>query len=332
SIVKFISPQKRLSFLMILTIALLVVWIHSQNTSYEQPEYVPPTSEQVVFWSERIAEMGGYQAYELFSKFYSESEIGIQHENAHFFGEALYAIEGIKGVVVCDARFAFGCYHSFFGFALLDQGLGILTDLDQACIEVYGRKGLGCQHGIGHGVLAELGYDKLDESLEACRTLDWDGPIGGCTSGVFMEHNFATMQDQGRVREAGEQGLHFPCNVVGNTFLEACYFDQPQWWWAGQQFSYERVGQLCQEAPTDTERTACYRGVGNLVAGFKGFELDAIIDGCAQMPDVEAELYCIEGASWLMAAQPEYEHIWNELCSYFEGDAHTRCEEARYMI
>ena len=286
--------------------------------------------KDVAYWSQKITALGGAEAYQLFSTFYDDAQIGLQHENAHIFGEALYKVEGIPGVAVCDSNYAFGCYHSFFGFALLDKGLGIIADLDQACIDVYGRKGLGCQHGIGHGVLVELGYDALTPSLEACSTLDWKEPIGGCTSGVFMEFNFHTMSEDG-TRQLDERGPHYPCFDVPQKFKEACYFEQPQWWLVGDG-DYIVTGERCDAAPSAVERTACYRGVGNTTAGQSGFSVTTIKQSCGMMPHDEGELLCLEGAAWLMSAEPGFEDIWEQVCDHLTGDSLRRCIASKDFI
>ncbi len=282
-------------------------------------------NQQVLeYWLDVIKEEGGKAAYEKFADTYKALRNGEQHEFAHIFGEALYKVEGVPGVAVCDSQFAFGCYHSFFGFALLDKGLDIIKDLDQACIDVYGRKGLGCQHGIGHGVITELGYDKLDESLEACMRLDWQEPIGGCTSGVFMEFNFATM-DQGEIRQPEDKGEYYPCTEVEKRFSQACYFEQPAWWSVRSDQDFELVGVRCEAVADTLNREACYRGVGNVVAGMTEYSLDEITAACKLMPNEEGEILCIEGATWIVSAQPEFEDVWQSLCEPYTGDYYDRC-------
>lgn len=289
-------------------------------------------NEQVLeYWLDVIKEEGGKSAYEKFATTYQTLRNGAQHEKAHIFGEALYKVEGVPGVAVCDSRFAFGCYHSFFGWALIDKGLDTIKELDQACIDVYGRKGLGCQHGIGHGVITELGYDKLGESLSACMQLDWQEPIGGCTSGVFMEFNFATM-DQGEIRQPENKGEYYPCTEVEKRFSQACYFEQPAWWSARSDKDFVLVGKRCEAVADITNREACYRGAGNVIAGMTEYSLEEIAAACRLMPNLEGEVLCIEGATWITSAQPEFKDTWRTLCDPYEGEYHERCVRSHDFI
>lgn len=290
------------------------------------PEELQLNAEQeVAYWVDRIKKIGGKETYEEFGKLYSkEDNIGTQHQKAHLFGEALYKGLGVDGVAVCDSNFGFGCYHSFFGFAILDKGVAVLPELDQACIEVYGKKGLGCQHGIGHGVIVEMGYDELASALTECSKLDWQGPIGGCTSGVLMEYNHHTMEDSG-VREPVAGDYHYPCNSVENRFVEACYFEQPAWWSVLTGTDYVFIGKECEKAPPGLAREACYRGVGNLAAGVLSFSLPEITKSCQMMPNIDGEILCVEGAAWIVSYEPSKKDTWTELCEPYEGEYHRRC-------
>ncbi|MEX0917808.1 MAG: hypothetical protein WDZ93_01495 [Candidatus Paceibacterota bacterium] len=287
--------------------------------------------EVAAFWAAAVAEKGGRKAYMWFGEVYSHLSEVQQHSYAHVFGEALYKTEGIPGVAVCDSGYGFGCYHSFFGRALIENGLSILSELDQACIDAYGPKGLGCQHGIGHGVIAELGYDELNKSLEACMRLNWQGPIGGCTSGVFMEYNFATMQ-QADMRQPGEWGMHHPCTEVDDRYIEACYFEQPAWWSALNGQDYAAVGDLCSEIEDQKGREACYRGAGNVIAGLQEYDVDEMLAACGTMPDREGEMLCIEGAVWIVSNQPAFKDEWERLCDSLDGEYHRRCLMSHDLI
>jgi len=288
-------------------------------------------SDEMEYWISYIESTDAQQAYTYFGEIYDQSIYTVQHSHAHVFGEALYKTTGIEGVSVCDSNYGFGCYHSFFGWALNTEGAGIITKLDRACVDAYGEKGLGCQHGLGHGVLVEFGYEKLSQSLDLCKTLSWQEPIGGCTSGVFMEYNFNTMGD-GEIRKPREDNLHYPCNVVDDVYGEACYFEQPQWWYYQTRSDYGAVGELCSEAPYVLQREACFRGVGNSVAGTREYDVAGMLGTCSLMPDEESRLLCIEGATWLMSAQPEFKGMWEEMCSALRGDAKTRCLDSKNWI
>ena len=286
---------------------------------------------EVGYWVDVIDTVGGFEAYKLFGQTFATEDDHYQHTQAHVFGESLYKAMGVDGVAVCDSNFGFGCYHSFFGWALLDNGLGIINRLDEACIEVYGTKGLGCQHGIGHGVIAELGYDQLESALEACATLTWKEPIGGCSSGVYMEYNFFTMGDSS-MRSVEEGGPHYPCSDLLAKFQPGCYFEQPAWWMAYTSKDFVYVGERCAEVADLVNRRACYRGTGNAAAGSLLYDIPKIQAACADMNDAEGAMLCTEGATWIIAAQPEFKDVWMQLCEPLDGSYRERCIESRNFI
>lgn len=281
-------------------------------------------SEETRYWIDVIQDVGGVAAYQHFDEKYANKEINFTHDLAHSFGEALYKVEGIDGVSVCDSNHGFGCYHSFFGWALLDNGLDVITDLDEACIAVYGEKGLGCQHGIGHGVLAELGSENLRDSLEACSTLNWQGPVGGCTSGVFMEYNFSSMGTR-HLRDYVPGETHFPCTDVPEKYRQACYFEQPAWWVQIVNQDYGAVGKFCAEVEDENQREMCYRGAGNVAVGSSAYDIDFVIESCHQMPDQTGISHCIQGAAWIISAQKELGDIWQPLCDSLVGEEKEIC-------
>lgn len=305
----------------------------SSDKLIEEAQGLGETSpESVLFWQNAIREKGGKGSYELFGEAYGEFSVNKQHVYAHLFGEALYKEMGTDGIVVCDSNYNFGCYHSFFGWALMANGLDIITELDQACIEAYGEMGLGCQHGIGHGVIAEVGYDNLDQALDACATLNWQGPIGGCTSGVFMEFNFNTMNGFAN-RELDERGLYYPCTEVADRFTQACYFEQPAWWHSHLNMDYGKVGELCDAITDEDDSIACFWGTGNIIAGADASDLDNISAECDLMPTEDGRYRCTEGATWIVSNQPEFKDVWRELCEpYIDTKYYDRCIKSKDLI
>src|SRR3989338_2641211 len=144
-------------------------------------------------WSARIDSIGTARAYGEFKEAYEAQDSKFQHLAAHVMGSLLYEKEGLAGLGICDATFAFGCYHSFFGSAVSKEGIGAIKDFDRICMEKFGPWGTGCPHGIGHGILEYMGHEKLDEALAACAHTTQKHPLLGCTSGVFMEYNFPVL-------------------------------------------------------------------------------------------------------------------------------------------
>lgn len=336
SITDSMKKQKRLNMLAYVFVAALVILIAVQIFVLKADNKKPADPLAVLwsgnyvedkeFWKGRMEEIGTEKAYEEFKADTQGKNFGISHTLAHIIGELIYEKEGLEGVAFCDSSFSFGCYHSFFGKAISVNGIGVIYDLDKACIRKWGEKGLGCPHGIGHGVQGYFGDDRLDESLELCTKLNWKEPIGGCTSGVFMEFNFHTMQNlEGKNRELDPQNPHHPCNAVSSKFTQACYFEQPQWWAQVFSWDYTKMGLMCAEVKDTLSREACFRGMGNNIAPYTKYDPVATIATCALMPGTEEELLCREGASWSFYSEPSVRDRVGEVCVGLGEERQKRC-------
>ncbi|MAF59418.1 hypothetical protein CL631_01060 [bacterium] len=327
------------TILLIVVSAVLAVFIFSNIDMAPEDKFrglaVRDFEKEQEFWDKRIDKVGVDVAYVEFKEEYKDYPYGPQHTLAHIFGILLYDKKGIEGVAICDGAFAFGCYHSFFGLAITEGGLAMIHDLDKACIAAHGVKGLGCPHGIGHGILSFVGYDNLDEALDECRTLTWKEPIGGCTSGVFMEYNFLTMEDPlGLSHREEVEDKHFPCSSIEDRFKQACYFEQPTWWkvvYAPDE-GYRKVGELCEEVEDTLNREACFRGIGNTISGISGFDIESTKSECESMPEREGKTLCLQGAAWLFSAEPGFDSVWKSLCRGLNKDEESVCLSGENFI
>lgn len=260
-------------------------------------------SERDAYWTSLIRREGAAQAYGDFGAAVASLPPQLQHENAHVFGGALFEVEGLPGLATCDSKYSFGCYHEFLGRAIASLGLSVVTKLNQDCVDLLKGSALSCQHGIGHGIEAALGYDgaALKKSLALCESLPYNDPIGGCYGGVFMEYNMQTMLgDQGKPRALVNGDVQYPCDTVGEPFTPACYFWQPQWWHQilreqgirDQSAIYAKIGAYCMAAPA-ADRRSCFEGTGNNLVADANFDGDAARELCiAATKDPTYQLYC----------------------------------------
>jgi len=284
-------------------------------------------------WGGKIDALGAKGAYAEFLRAYADLPPGSAHSLAHIFGELLYEKEGLSGVAACDNSFGFGCYHSFFGRAISEHGVAVVKELDRACVAVWGEKGLGCQHGIGHGILWYIGDDKLAEALSICKTLSWEGPIGGCSGGVFMEYNFHTMADPELTAPREFDIAHplAPCDGL-SIYREACYFEMPQWWMRTFAGDAERAASLCRGVSHLREREACFRGVGNIVGPETKYNVEKSLAICDSLDGAEESLLCRQGASWSFFAEPRVRAYSSELCAGIPPEEQGRCAAGSQLI
>ncbi len=262
----------------------------------------PTESERI--WTEKIRALGGKAAYASLAKEIEGMAPEVQHTSAHAFGAALFAVEDNAGLSVCDARFSYGCFHEFMGNSIASHGLSVVNELNEGCIRVLVKSPLSCQHGIGHGILASLGYDEesLITSLGECAKLPYSDRIGGCYGGVFMEYNMQTMLGkQGHLRSAdSEEGLYKPCVGLESKYHASCVFWQPQWWHIAvlhaesSEESFAQLGTYCRGMTHTKElRRECFQGIGNITNPATDFDVVRSRELCdATSSDHLERLYC----------------------------------------
>lgn len=289
------------------------------------------------FWEERIARVGAPQAYEELTKWSKGFSVGEQHGFAHTFGGALYAQEGVDGIAYCDARFSFGCYHEFLGTAIADRGLSSVNELNEACFRVVPENSLSCQHGIGHGILTDIGYDLPDikKALSMCRDLPYSDPIGGCYGGVFMEYDHRTMWGDSAVSREGDSAEPFAlCESIDDEYGKACAFWTPQWW--GQAFRSldsdaharaRRMGHWCEgEVFGRTHVRDCFEGIGNIVSFDAQFDPEESRLLCEAASDnLEHRLWCLNIAANHLGIDVSLE-AGMKVCEGLTAGMKTQCE------
>ncbi|MDP3645877.1 MAG: hypothetical protein Q8R25_02215 [bacterium] len=236
--------------------------------------------DQVSYWKSRIDEEGGTKAYEEFGREVAQLSYGQKHSGAHAFGAALFAAEGARGVFVCDQRFSFGCFHQFLGDAITALGIESIPELNEQCFDALSASPLSCQHGIGHGALASIGYDDtaLLKALDICKDLSGVDPIGGCYGGVFMEYNVRTMLAEDATTREYSGNQFAPCDSLASEFVPACIYWQPQWWQQIQgevavEEKFRVMGEYCRRFGTTQQLSrSCFEGIGNIVEQSSDFD------------------------------------------------------------
>ena len=223
------------------------------------------------------------------------------HSYIHAVGELLYEEKDLEGLAFCDEFSGFGCYHGFFNAAIHANSVSILPLLDSACKQRYGEIDTRCQHGLGHGLLVNVGYEDLVSALDLCWTIS-QLATSGCTGGVFMEYNFHTMEYPGGeyLREI-EEDVFSPCTDVPERYQDSCYQELPQLWTWQYDHDFELMGEMCGTLEEDTSiYKECFYGIGRIVSERVLYDFDAMVTACATMTNERTASLCREGASWLL--------------------------------
>ncbi len=158
------------------------------------------------------------------------------HLLGHVVGDVLYRKEGARGMAICTNDFRNACSHSIVVGLFSDYGEAALEKIADACRSAPGGKGayMMCFHGLGHGVLAQYGYD-LKKAVESCQksaTLQFENRESTeCIGGTIMEivgggfHDRDAWSKQ-RVKYLIKDDPLAPCNrpIIPDQAKHMCYF------------------------------------------------------------------------------------------------------------
>lgn len=259
-------------------------------------------------------------------------DLGKAHLAMHIFGETLYSKLRLDGVGVCDDSYGFGCYHGFFGTAIAREGIEILSGLDKACLDQYGALGLGCQHGIGHGLGEFYGPERINEQLDACNNLSWKGTFFGCSGGVFMEYNFPTVIEgdtaQAATRSFNADMPYEPCDRLSDRFRQSCYLELGTWYAEVFPNDWETLEKLCVNL-LGNERKACFIGIGVGIAPKLFYDYEHSVNYCSHFDDTGEQL-CLSGVAWSFFANPDHRSSSKSICAVAPDP--TACDRDSNLI
>lgn len=114
------------------------------------------------------------------------------HLLGHAVGEMLYKQEGLNGIEACTNDFRNACSHSIVVGLFFDRGEAALGEIVDACRKAPGGSGAYtmCFHGLGHGILAAVGYN-LEKTIQYCKktgSIEYgNSEASQCMSGAVME-------------------------------------------------------------------------------------------------------------------------------------------------
>lgn len=316
-------------FLGLLVLLGLGVWDHSRDL-VDETKPLNALQERTIEWNERFDALGKEGAYAAFLE--EGNAIGYMgaHDLSHIIGEVLYRRYGDQGVMTCTDDFAFGCYHGFAGTHMSEKGLGSVVDLQQMCRNTSNY--LGCEHGIGHAILAFLGDQELVRALRACP--EGAESVGGCAGGVFMEFNYHTMQSVNGIdpRRYDEKNPYAPCDSVPEAYVDACYYELPPWWRITLEEGtkgipskeYPILGVRC--APlSEPHKSTCYRGIGNMIGPRSEYNAGTMEEWCGMLPPGGVALCYREAVGHLLQSEEGKEDL-RLLCASGKIVAENLCK------
>lgn len=307
---------------LVVVLSLSALKLQPNKSKISSPEGIKAATQvtastDVSYWERVISQRGPASAYDEFKRAYRTETFEKQHLAAHVFGRALYLQVGIDGIATCDADFAFGCFHSFFGQALADKGPGVVEQLDAACTAALQNAASGCQHGIGHGIMEYFGID-IGKALDLCLRTKQEQPLYGCSSGVFMEYNVPIVIDGASARTEPRsfdlKDKYEPCLQVPARFQESCYYELPQLW-SKYTSDFAELGKYCAAITTRAYQDSCVKGIGNIVGPTTNYTVSSMVSLCSAMPGHSQVAACLATASWALFAVPGREGDASGICA-----------------
>lgn len=287
----------------ILLAAVFTPW--KSGADYEHAD----REEAERMFTDAIRSDGAVAAYEAFVSAMDGVPADKQHVLAHVFGKALYAVDGLEAFAVCDERFLYGCFHEVMGRIISDSGLSVIPAVFERCTHTSTPRPFACLHGIGHGIIASVGYTSagLGEALSACEQFSPAALSFWCYSGVFMEYNQQSMLGTEYVREA-ESGAHSayePCISVEESYAPACVFEQVPWWHRvlfdgdASEETFDALGALCEGLGMGARlERICFEGIGNITTPSVGYDPYRALRLCeAASAEALPRLFCISMAA-----------------------------------
>lgn len=198
-----------------------------------------------------------------------------------------------EGAATC----ASGYYHGILERAFV--GLGTVAELSSAArrlcsgggIRPYGFLDYQCNHGLGHGLMLQSGYD-LPTALSVCHGLATHWNEVSCTGGVFMENLDTRFGFRSRWVRAHEP--LYPCTSVKVRYRRSCYLRVTSHVLQTNGRDWAATARTCARVAPRWSRY-CFRSLGRDAAGLNGYRADRILATCGLAGARAAD--CLYGAA-----------------------------------
>ncbi|OGI67204.1 hypothetical protein A3A05_00565 [Candidatus Nomurabacteria bacterium RIFCSPLOWO2_01_FULL_41_12] len=214
--------------------------------------------------------------------------VGNAHEFAHIVGNLAFEKFSLDGIKVCDATFAFGCFHGVTEKMLLSEGLGVIKSIENGCLEIFppdkSQDYTSCIHGTGHGVYSFEGGD-MKEALIDCDIIS-EPYRQYCYDGVFMERS---SQPDAKIFD-NKNPWKF-CTDLPERYHRNCARYQSQIFLGafGSLGSVKAVGKNCALGSSVLLRETCYESLGYYIAQQSLGKMSEILESCKQMPNTDGQ-------------------------------------------
>jgi hypothetical protein len=291
----FDTARSRALIVLFCVVGVLGVWHLGLHAYKEQRKGDPLTESQKKFLG-LVRSEGPAEAYKQYKvEVLKNAEASQLHAAEHAWGRILFYAKGADALRDCSETYAGGCGHEVIAETLFQTGMAGLQGLFESCSKLSPREFLNCQHGLGHGILAELGYatSSVPVAMEYCDRLHGSTSVEACAAGVMMEFNFRSMlgPEEEHFRAGTIETRQTPCDLLQGASLKACVYWAPAWWsgvllgmhpGATVAELFRDMGAWCEStAPFSVYPEFCYRGIGNIAPADAHFDPALTHTACA---------------------------------------------------
>jgi putative copper export protein/methionine-rich copper-binding protein CopC len=256
------------------------------------------------------------------------------HQVVHDLGNDAAEYYGDVGIALTYEGSACwsGYYHGvveyaisqFAGTELFDEMPNICTT---AAAEKYSFTHYNCVHGLGHGVMLNLDGD-LFGSIPYCETLPDHWELSSCVGGAIMEN--VVSGQQGIATDVRSDDLIYPCNVIGDDYVDECFAMQTSWMLFQLGYADENFAEafaICDTVQLDMVDN-CYRSMGRDISGSSLLEVSRVVRLCS-LGDPEYQEECFVGASLNAVYNDHGTEMATALCEAIPVRMQDACYAAR---
>ena len=225
-----------------------------------------------------------------------------------------------------------GYYHGVVEYAISQfNGTELFDEMPNICTTAaereYSFTHYNCVHGLGHGVMLNTDGD-LFGSIPYCETLPDRWELSSCVGGAIME-NVVSAQ-QGIRTDLRTDDLIYPCNVIGDDYVDECFAMQTSWMLYNLGYADENFAEafaICDTVQTDMVDN-CYRSMGRDISGSSLLEVSRIVRLCS-LGDPGYQEECFVGASLNAVYNDHGTAMATALCEAIPARMQDACYAAR---
>lgn len=225
-----------------------------------------------------------------------------------------------------------GYYHGVVEYAISQfDGTELFDEMPNICTTAaeveYSFTHYNCVHGLGHGVMLNMDGD-LFGSIPYCETLPDNWELSSCVGGAIME-NVVSAQ-QGIETDLRTDDLIYPCNVIGDDYVDECFAMQTSWMLYNLGYADENFAEafaICDSVREDMVDN-CYRSMGRDISGSSLLEVTRIVRLCS-LGDPAYQEECFVGASLNAVYNDHGTAMATALCEAIPQRMQDACYAAR---